>query len=477
MPRVKKKSVPEKGAISRVHVAASADSPTLVVDNGAGRIKYGWSTEEQPVGTMPNALAKIHKTLESVVGDEIDSVPEATSQLRFSRPFDRGHLVNWNVQRDIWHRMLVTNMNVNPADCHLVLTVPPFCPEEIQQDINEVLFEELEFSSALCRPAAWFSSYNYSQGGGGEDATDLYKECNIVVDSGFSFSHAIPFVNGVVRGRAAKRVNVGGKLLTNYLKEIISYRQWNFMDEFLLVNQVKDTLCYVSQDFSADLSRCMHESPNMRVARPSHNDGHRSEQGGAGGRHEQEAMEEEVEDEVVVDVEGEECDDGDEYLRKFFVLPDFHHVMKGFVKEDGEGFQDHEQVLTMESERFSIPEILFHPTDIGIAQAGVVEALGEAIHCLHKVEGELCSRNIILTGGNANLPGYRQRFQQDITQYIPDHWDVNIFQPEDPTLYAWQGAALFARQEQAAGRYHNYVVSRAEYLEHGHSVCSQKFCN
>jgi hypothetical protein len=35
-----------------------------------------------------------------------------------------------------------------------------------------------------------------------------------------------------------KRVNVGGKLLTNYLKEIISYRQLNMMDEFKLMDQV-----------------------------------------------------------------------------------------------------------------------------------------------------------------------------------------------------------------------------------------------
>jgi hypothetical protein len=35
-----------------------------------------------------------------------------------------------------------------------------------------------------------------------------------------------------------KRVNIGGKLLTNYLKEVVSYRQWNMMDEFKLMEQV-----------------------------------------------------------------------------------------------------------------------------------------------------------------------------------------------------------------------------------------------
>lgn len=31
---------------------------------------------------------------------------------------------------------------------------------------------------------------------------------------------------------------MGGKILTNYLKELVSFRQWNVMDETLLMNQV-----------------------------------------------------------------------------------------------------------------------------------------------------------------------------------------------------------------------------------------------
>jgi actin-related protein len=52
-----------------------------------------------------------------------------------------------------------------------------------------------------------------------------------------------------------------------------------------------------------------------------------------------------------------------------------------------------------------------------------------------------------------------------------------VHQPEDPVLYAWQGAALFARQQQRAGRYHSYAVTREEYLELGHAACARKFGN
>jgi hypothetical protein len=83
--------------------------------------------------------------------------------------------------------------------------------------------------------------------------------------------------------------------------------------------------------------------------------------------------------------EEEEEEEDVEYLRKFFVMPDFHRILKGYVKEEGEAFAPDEQVLTMESERFTIPEVLFRPTDIGMNQAGIVETIGQSINSLHEV--------------------------------------------------------------------------------------------
>ena len=42
----------------------------------------------------------------------------------------------------------------------------------------------------------------------------------------------------------------------------------------------------------------------------------------------------------------------------------------------------------LESERFAVPEVLFHPSDIGMEQAGVAEATGQ---CLSKLSKVICS--------------------------------------------------------------------------------------
>ena len=52
------------------------------------------------------------------------------------------------------------------------------------------------------------------------------------------------------------RMDVGGKLLTNQLKEVVSYRQWNMMDETYIMNHAKEACCYVSTQFIADLETC-----------------------------------------------------------------------------------------------------------------------------------------------------------------------------------------------------------------------------
>lgn len=62
------------------------------------------------------------------------------------------------------------------------------------------------------------------------------------------------------------------------------------------------------------------------------------------------------------------------------------------------------QVVRMNNERFAVTEILFNPSDIGIRQAGLAEAIMQSAaaappHLLYPL-----ASNILLTGGNFFLP-------------------------------------------------------------------------
>ena len=74
----------------------------------------------------------------------------------------------------------------------------------------------------------------------------------MVVDCGFSFMHPAFFQNCTVN-YGVKKIDLGGKALTNYLKELVSYRSVNVMDETFIMDDVKEKLCFVSLDVERDL--------------------------------------------------------------------------------------------------------------------------------------------------------------------------------------------------------------------------------
>ncbi len=55
-------------------------------------------------------------------------------------------------------------------------------------------------------------------------------------------------------------------MLTNHLKETVSYRQWNMMEETHIMNEVKEACCFVSEDFSKDLETCRYVSQTLFAA-------------------------------------------------------------------------------------------------------------------------------------------------------------------------------------------------------------------
>lgn len=445
--------------------------------------------------------------MQNLIGDEMSTM-DNTSSLTFVRPFDKGYIVNMACEIEIWRYCLNKKFPeaVNPKDCALVLTEPPCTPICIQNDYNEVVFEEFSFDRYTRRPASWFAAYEFAHindpahgEADGNTEIPLYTSYNVtssdseltpiptpsdvrfpraltVMDSGFSFTHFFPYLDLRCRQSAIRRMNVGGKFLTNYLKEVVSYRQWNMMDEFSLINSAKERLCYVSDQYEADIRAskakivttvslpvsnqlCSRRKPTARRVRPS-----------------------------VVDSDGTP-------LRKSFVLPDFQTIMQPYVKPDGEKLLPHEQVLAMETERISVPELLFNPSDIGLEQAGLPETCHQSLDCLPEVEMRLCSQNILCVGGNIHIRGLAPRFARELRRFVPDSIPLTVHVPRDPVLYSWRGASRFAQDEimsgmpspissgqsptgsnkrQAISSKSECMVTRQEYLEYGHHYCNEK---
>ena len=52
----------------------------------------------------------------------------------------------------------------------------------------------------------------------------FHAGCGLVVDAGFSFTHAVPIFDWHVLEKGVRRMDLGGKALTNQMKTLVSYR-------------------------------------------------------------------------------------------------------------------------------------------------------------------------------------------------------------------------------------------------------------
>jgi actin-related protein 6 len=117
--------------------------PIVVLDNGAGTLRGGWAGDPAPRRSMPNCIARVRTQNVLLAGDETVDAIRDKSQLTFQRPHDRGYLINWETQLDVWQRMFSpAHLNVaSPQDHSLLFTEPPFAPAMLSETANEVSFK------------------------------------------------------------------------------------------------------------------------------------------------------------------------------------------------------------------------------------------------------------------------------------------------------------------------------------------------
>ncbi|KAH1008210.1 actin-related protein 6 [Dendroctonus ponderosae] len=393
----------------------------LVVDNGAYTIKVGFTTEEEPQ-VVPNCIMKAKSEKKRLfVGKQIEECRDC-SGLYFLLPCEKGYITRWEVQKPVWDHVFsrsVCTIDENPV----VITQPLFNFKSIQDCMDEVFFEEYEVSSLFrCTPTD-LAYLNYAK----HNKLTKSDAC-LVMDSGFSFTHIVPYVRGSKFLRGVRRVNVGGKLLTNHLKDIISYRQYNVMEETYVINQVKEDTGYVCADVKKELAE---------ASKPF----------------------------------------GSNSIVKNYVLPDFNVIRRGYIQEtkpeNPSEVEESYQVLRLNNERFVVPEILFHPSDIGMKSMGIAEAVVKSIMSSPKEHRQSLAKNIIMVGGNCKFPGFKERMYAELRSLLPDAWQLGLFQHADPITYPWKGGSALLRTHD----FRNNLVSKQDYEELGSTLIQERFNN
>ncbi len=128
-------------------------------------------------------------------------------------------------------------------------------------------------------------------------------------------------------------------------------------------------------------------------------------------------------------------------------------------------------MLSLANERISVPELLFHPSDLVFEQAGVPECVVQAVEaCIPDVREALYA-NILLTGGSTRFANFEKRLRAELRSLVPSDYTIELTAASDPTLAAWRGGSIFA----ASDEFDSAVVTKEQYREEGHSLCRRRF--
>ena len=154
-----------------------------------------------------------------------------------------------------------------------------------------------------------------------------------------------------------------------------------------------------------------------------------------------------------------------------YVLPDGFTNLTGFLRKPEPSVKGRqssapaqkELAVALNNERFLVPELLFNPADISLAQAGVAELIVDAISAVHPDLHALLYANIVLSGGSCCCPNFKERLLTELRPLVPDQFSLNVLMPHNPITCAWQGGSALG----STADYGAMAMTRSDYEEQG----------
>ncbi|KIW11234.1 hypothetical protein PV08_10534 [Exophiala spinifera] len=481
--------MPRQSKASTRHVPG-LPSTAFVLDNGGYTIKAGFAPTDAAAAddgaalarchTIPNAIVRSRER-KTYVGSESAQITQWSEAL-FRRPVENGQVVSWEAEKEIWDRSFFDEKTAgkdvlvkSPEDTTLIFTEPPNSMPALRKNADEIIMEEWGFGGYSRMIGPSLNAYNdlhplfedVPSASHDPSFAQLPMECLMVIDAGYSHTIITPLYKGRPLHRAVRRLDFGGKHLTNLLKEMISVRHFDLHQDTKIVNDIKEEVCYVSKSFREDLEKTW--KGNKGRSKPASAKAVLRDAGGGVGSME---LDERQDDEIRVD----------------YVLPDGIHLLKGFSRPHdptpaakkrkqaalaGATSVDSEITMTLGNERFTVPEMLMSPSDIGSKQPGIPDIVMQSLSVLPPLVQATMLSNVLVVGGCAKIPGFVERIEAELRAQIKTDWEVRVRKMNDPVTSTWLGGARMASHFPSVVR--EYGITKEEYWEHGSAWATRRF--
>ena len=130
-------------------------SNTIVLDHGGATLKaglvQGYSLLDCNPRIIPNFIAR-DGSKKVYVASEIEKCKNF-AEIAFRRPVEKGFVINWDVQKEIWEREVFNEdgkgkgWKIDPSDTRMLIAEPSNGLPILQGNCDQIVFEEYGFTS------------------------------------------------------------------------------------------------------------------------------------------------------------------------------------------------------------------------------------------------------------------------------------------------------------------------------------------
>ncbi|XP_062195114.1 actin-related protein 3-like isoform X1 [Phragmites australis] len=423
----------------------AAARPAIVIDNGTGYSKLGFSGNSEPSFTIPTVVAVnesfldqsellssanwiaqynagVMADLDFFIGDEALSRFRSSGLYSLKSPIHHGQVDDWDTMERFWQQCMFNYLRCNPEEHYFLLTDSPVCTPESRECTGEIMFETFNVPGLYISVQSVLSlsaGYAYLKSLSDENSDSTSDMTGVVVDIGDGAPHIVPVVNGYVIGSSIKSFPFSGSDVTQFVSQILQERGELLPpeDSLDIARKVKEMYCYTSSDIVKEFKK--HDK------KP------------------------------------------DKYIKQWSAIKPKTGVP---------------YTIDIGYERFLGPEIFFNPeiysTDFSTP---LPELIDSCVQSAPIDTRRALYKNIVLSGGSTMFKDFHKRLQNDIKKIVDDRVaatnarhrvevrpvEVNVVAHPIQSYAVWFGGSVAASNPE----FFEYCHTKEEYEEHGASIC------
>merc|ERR1740133_902975 len=239
-----------------------SEEKAIVIDDGSGVIKAGFSGDNQPSVKFPSIVG-YPRSDKQMVGVESkaeyigDEAQKRRGVLNLKYPIESGIVTEWAQMEKVWDYCFSNELRVDPAEHKIMLTEAPGNPKANREKMTSIMFETFQCQGLYVAIQAVLSLYSNG------------RTTGLVSDSGDGVTHTVPVYEGFSIPHAVFKNFIAGRAITDHLVKLLiadgiseqggtsAWRQ--------IVRKIKEDLCFVSLDPAADRAKAA-ESTELQKA-------------------------------------------------------------------------------------------------------------------------------------------------------------------------------------------------------------------